>query len=53
MKITRIEAWPVTMPMAESYTITYGTLHSATNVFLAVETDTGPVALDAPVRMHP
>lgn len=42
MKITRIEAWPVTMKLREPYTIAYETVESATNVFLRMETDRGP-----------
>ena len=41
MKITRVEAWPVTMPLTEAYTIAYETVDTATNVFVRLETD-GP-----------
>lgn len=43
MKITRIEAKTVTMPLKEAYTIAYETVESACNVFLRVETDSGIV----------
>ncbi len=39
MKITRVEAWAVTMPLEEPYAIAYETVESATNVFLRLETD--------------
>ncbi len=38
MKISKIEAWPVTMPLEEPYTIAYETVHETTNVFLRVQT---------------
>ena len=41
MRITGVECWPVTMPLAEPYTIAYETVTSATNVFLCLETDGG------------
>lgn len=41
MKITRLEAWPVTMRLTEPYTIAYETVGSTTNVFLRVETNKG------------
>jgi len=41
MKITRVEAWPVTMKLAEPYTIAYETVESTTNIFLRVETNQG------------
>jgi L-alanine-DL-glutamate epimerase-like enolase superfamily enzyme len=43
MKITRIQAWPVTMKLEEPYTIAYETVSSTTNVFLRIETSTGIV----------
>ena len=43
MKITALETWPVTMRLAESYTIAYETIDSCTNVFLRIETDRGTV----------
>jgi L-alanine-DL-glutamate epimerase-like enolase superfamily enzyme len=39
MKISRLEAWPVTMPMAEPYTLTYQAYESAHNVFVRLVTD--------------
>ncbi|MCG6911953.1 MAG: dipeptide epimerase [Deltaproteobacteria bacterium] len=41
MKITHLEMWPVTMPLAEPYSIAYEAVASATNVFLRVDTDNG------------
>ena len=43
MKITHIEAWPVTMKLTEPYTIAYETISSTTNVFLRAETSAGIV----------
>jgi L-alanine-DL-glutamate epimerase-like enolase superfamily enzyme len=43
MKITRVAAKTVTMPLKEAYTIAYETVESACNVFLRVETDGGIV----------
>lgn len=40
MKITKIEAWLVSMRLKEPYTIAYETIETATNVFLRVETNT-------------
>jgi L-alanine-DL-glutamate epimerase-like enolase superfamily enzyme len=42
MKITRTEAWPVTMRLAEPYTIAYETVEQVTNIFLRLETN-GPI----------
>ena len=39
MKITRVEAWAVTMRLGEPYTAAYDVLESTTNVFLRVVTD--------------
>jgi L-alanine-DL-glutamate epimerase-like enolase superfamily enzyme len=41
MKITRIEAWPVTMALSEPYTIAYETVAATTNVFMRLETSAG------------
>lgn len=41
MKITRLEAWAVEMPLAIPYTIAYETVQGTTNVFLRVETSRG------------
>jgi L-alanine-DL-glutamate epimerase-like enolase superfamily enzyme len=41
MKITHIEAWPVTMRLQEPYTIAYETIKTAVNVFLRIETNQG------------
>lgn len=41
MKISRLQAWPVKMRLAEPYTIAYETIESAANVFLLVETSKG------------
>lgn len=41
MKITRIEVWPVDMPLAEPYTIAYETIARTTNVFVRCETNAG------------
>jgi len=43
MKITRVEAWPVTMRLAEPYSIAYESVTSATNVFVRIETNRGVV----------
>lgn len=39
MKITHIDAWPVSMKLSEPYTIAYETVESTTNVFVRIETD--------------
>ncbi len=39
MKITEVKAWPVTMHLAEPYTIAYESVHVTTNVFFQVETN--------------
>ncbi len=39
MKITRIEAWPVTMRLEEPYTIAYQTIDKAVNVFVRIYTN--------------
>lgn len=41
MKITRLEAWPLLMRLAEPYTISYETVEATTNVFLRMETNSG------------
>jgi L-alanine-DL-glutamate epimerase-like enolase superfamily enzyme len=43
MKIIHMEAWPVTMKLAEPYTIAYETISVTTNVFLRIETSSGIV----------
>jgi o-succinylbenzoate synthase len=43
MKITKIEAWQVSMRLLEPYTIAYETIDSTINVFLRVETNRGIV----------
>ena len=41
MKITHLDAWPVSMRLNEPYTIAYETVEAAVNVFLRVETNDG------------
>jgi L-alanine-DL-glutamate epimerase-like enolase superfamily enzyme len=41
MRITGVEAWLVTMCLAEPYTIAYETVNSTDNVFLRLETNRG------------
>jgi len=41
MKISKVEAWPVAMRLAEPYTIAYETVESVTNVFVRIETSAG------------
>ncbi|NIO03041.1 MAG: dipeptide epimerase [Proteobacteria bacterium] len=43
MRITGVEAWPVSMGLAEPYTISYETITKTSNVFLRIETDRGVV----------
>ncbi len=43
MRITRVEAWPVTMRLAEPYAIAYDSVAEATNVFFRIETNRGVV----------
>ncbi len=43
MKIKHLEAWPVSMRLAEPYTIAYETVETTTNLFLRLETNTGLV----------
>jgi len=39
MRITKVETWPVTMQLAEPYTIAYETIEATTNVFFRLETN--------------
>ena len=39
MKITRVEAWPVTMRLSQPYSIAYDDVDRAENVFVLVETN--------------
>ena len=41
MKIKHLEMWPVTMPLAEPYSIAYEKVASTTNVFLRITLDNG------------
>ncbi len=43
MKITNLETWPVTMKLADPYTIAYETVTTTTNVFIRVETSAGVI----------
>lgn len=43
MKITKIEAWRISMRLSEPYTIAYEAIDSTTNVFLRIETNRGTV----------
>ena len=43
MKITACEVWPVTMALAEPYTIAYETIDAATGIFMRMETNHGLV----------
>jgi L-alanine-DL-glutamate epimerase-like enolase superfamily enzyme len=40
MKIVSLEAWPVSMPLTEAYSVAYGSFDRAVNVFLEIRTDT-------------
>jgi L-alanine-DL-glutamate epimerase-like enolase superfamily enzyme len=41
MRVTKVEAWPVTLTLGEPYTIAYETVSETTNVFLRMETNQG------------
>lgn len=43
MKITKIQAWQVSMRLSEPYAIAYEAIDSVTNVFLRIETNSGTV----------
>ncbi len=43
MKITGLDAWPLTMRLSEPYTIAYETVQAATNIFIRIKTDGGMV----------
>jgi L-alanine-DL-glutamate epimerase-like enolase superfamily enzyme len=43
MKISQLEGWPVTMPLAEPYTIAYERVEVATNIFLRIESSSGVI----------
>ena len=45
MKITKIEAWAVSMAIEEPYTIAYERVERAENVLLRIETDIGTTGL--------
>ncbi len=45
MRITRVEAWPVSLRLSEPYTIAYETVEATTNVFVRLHTDTPHVGL--------
>jgi L-alanine-DL-glutamate epimerase-like enolase superfamily enzyme len=45
MKISKVEAWIVTMALEEPYTIAYEKVDRATNVLLRIETDRGITGL--------
>jgi L-alanine-DL-glutamate epimerase-like enolase superfamily enzyme len=53
MKITNVEAWQVTMPLTEPYTITYETVDTAVNVFFRIETNTGIIGYGCAAPDHP
>jgi len=52
MRITKVDAWPVGMPLAEPYTIAYETVCKTTNVFLRLETDRGMVGFGCAAPDH-
>lgn len=39
MRITKIDAWPVSMSLSEPYTIAYETVVHTTNIFIRIETN--------------
>ena len=43
MKIINLNAWPVTLKLAEPYTIAYETVSEITNVFMRIETSDGVI----------
>jgi len=43
MRIRGVEYWAVHMPLREPYTIAYEEVHSATNIFVRLDTGRGPV----------
>jgi len=43
MKITRFEAWPVTMRLSQPYSIAYDSVDTAANLFVRIETSGGIV----------
>jgi len=43
LRITGVEAWPVSMRLAEPYTIAYETVGEVTNVFVRIDTNEGIV----------
>lgn len=45
MKITSVEAWPVTMQLVEPYTIAYESVDVVTNIFVRLVCDSGIVGL--------
>ena len=42
-KISRLEAWPVTMRLAEPYAIAYERVEAVTNIFVRIITEEGVV----------
>lgn len=41
MRITRVESWPVDLPLEQPYSIAYETVSQVTNVFVRLETSSG------------